>query len=90
MSGKFVLQVNEAADLNETLSVVVELLPGVTDDDAKRDTVAATVLAQLRRLSSEFANYVPAEYQRPQVTLKPAGDPEWFPAGVKHRYTRKK
>lgn len=90
VSGKFVLQVNEAADLNETLSVVVELLPGVTADDAKRETVAVAVLAQLRRLNSEFANYVPAEYQPPQVTLKPAGDPDWFPAGVKHRYTRKK
>ncbi|MEK7322215.1 MAG: phenylacetate--CoA ligase family protein [Pseudomonadota bacterium] len=90
VSGKFVLQVSEAADLNETLRIVVELLPGVTADDAKRETVAAAVLAELRRLNSEFANYVPAEYQQPQVTLKPAGDPEWFPAGVKHRYTRKR
>jgi phenylacetate-CoA ligase len=24
------------------------------------------------------------------VTLRPAGDPEYFPAGVKHRYTRGK
>jgi phenylacetate-CoA ligase len=25
----------------------------------------------------------------PRVTLALAGDPEYFPAGVKHRYTRK-
>jgi phenylacetate-CoA ligase len=45
------------------------------------------VLAQLRRLNSEFAHYVPAAYQRPRVTLRPTGDPEWFPPGVKHQYT---
>ena len=88
VSGKFVLQVQETADRNEALALVVELLPGVSGDDAKREIVAAAVLSQLRCLNSEFANYVPAEYQAPQVTLKPAGDPEWFPAGVKHRYTR--
>jgi phenylacetate-CoA ligase len=32
---------------------------------------------------------VPPEYQTPQVTLLPAGDPDYFPVGVKHRYTRK-
>jgi phenylacetate-CoA ligase len=31
---------------------------------------------------------VPAGYQLPKVTLRPAGDPGYFPAGVKHRYTR--
>ena len=44
---------------------------------------------QLRRLNSEFAHYVPPEYQAPQITLLPAGDPDYFPPGVKHRYTRK-
>jgi phenylacetate-CoA ligase len=24
----------------------------------------------------------------PQITLLPAGDPDYFPRGVKHRYTR--
>jgi hypothetical protein len=26
----------------------------------------------------------------PAVTMRPAGDPEYFPVGVKHRYTRSK
>lgn len=43
---------------------------------------------QLKRLNSEFANYVPLEYQTPKITLKLTGDPEYFPPGVKHRYTR--
>ena len=89
VSGKFVLRVVETADYNEALSIVVELLPGVGDDPMKSEAIAAAIAQQLRRLNSEFANYVPAEYQRPLITLKPHGDPEWFPAGVKHRYTRK-
>ncbi|MFL0659533.1 hypothetical protein [Cylindrospermopsis raciborskii] len=47
-----------------------------------------SILAQLLRLNSEFANYVPREYQRPQVELKATGDREYFPTGVKHKYTR--
>ena len=52
-------------------------------------TLGLPGLAALLRLNSEFANYVPAEYRVAHVTLRPAGDPEYFPIGVKHRYTRK-
>lgn len=62
---------------------------GVEVSTEKEQAIAASILAQLRRLNSEFANYVPAEYQLPRVTLAPAGDPQHFPVGVKHRYTRK-
>jgi phenylacetate-CoA ligase len=89
VSGKFVLQIVETADHNEALSITVELLPGIGDDEARHTVIADTVVKQLRRLNSEFANYVPAEYQRPLIALKAHGDPEWFPPGVKHRYTRK-
>jgi phenylacetate-CoA ligase len=89
VTGKFVLQVKEDADKNRFLSVVVELAPGVEGSEEKRDAIASSILSQLRRLNSEFANYVPAEYQLPQVTLLPTGDSEYFPIGVKHRYTRK-
>ena len=51
--------------------------------------IAASILSHLRRLNTEFANYVPAEYQIVVVKLAPMGDPEYFPLGVKHRYTRK-
>ena len=50
--------------------------------------LAESIRAQLQRLNSEFAHYVPAGHQLPKVTLRPAGDPGYFPAGVKHRYTR--
>ena len=89
VTGKFVLEVLEDADRNRFLSVVVELAPNVAGDGAKQQLVAESILAQLRRLNSEFANYVPAEYQLPRVRLAALGDPDYFPVGVKHRYTRK-
>ena len=44
---------------------------------------------QLLRLNSEFAHYVAEHDQTPVITLLPNGDPEYFPGGVKHRYTRR-
>lgn len=89
VTGKFVLQVKEDCDRNKFLSVVVELAPGVESGEEKKYAIAFSILSQLQRLNSEFANYVPLEYQMPQVTLALTGDPEYFPIGVKHRYTRK-
>lgn len=89
VTGKFVLQVKEDADKNRFLSVVVELAPGVEGSEEKRQAIATSIHSQLLRLNSEFANYVPPEYQMPQILLAPMGDPEYFPIGVKHRYTRK-
>jgi phenylacetate-CoA ligase len=90
VSGKFVLRVVETADHNEALNIVVELLPNIDGDALKSEAIAQSIVEHLRRLNSEFANYVPVEYQRPQITLKNHGDPEWFPPGVKHRYTRER
>jgi phenylacetate-CoA ligase len=89
VTGKFVLQVKEDADKNRYLSVVVELAPGIEASEEKKQAIASSILEQLKRLNSEFANYVPPEYQIPEVALAPLGDPEYFPVGVKHRYTRK-
>ncbi|HEY9850856.1 MAG TPA: phenylacetate--CoA ligase family protein [Leptolyngbyaceae cyanobacterium] len=89
VTGKFVLQVKEDDDRNKFLSVVVELAPGVEGDEEKKNAIASSILSQLQRLNSEFANYVPLEYQMPQVALALTADPEYFPIGVKHRYTRK-
>jgi phenylacetate-CoA ligase len=88
VTGKFVLQVKEDTDKNRFLSVVVELAPNVEGSEDKRQTIATSILTQLLRLNGEFANYVPKEYQTPQITLAPMGDREYFPIGVKHRYTR--
>jgi phenylacetate-CoA ligase len=85
VTGKFVLETYEDGSRDLRLRVTVELAPGRAGDPA---AVAESVRDQLLRLNSEFAHYVPAERQLPEVVLRPAGDPEYFPVGVKHRYTR--
>jgi phenylacetate-coenzyme A ligase PaaK-like adenylate-forming protein len=55
---------------------------------ADAGVLGTEIRTQLRRLNSEFADYVPDDHQTRGVELRPAGDPEYFPAGVKHRYTR--
>jgi phenylacetate-CoA ligase len=88
VTGKFVLEVAEDADRNRRLAIAVELAPGERGDSHRQRLAADSVRTQLCRLNSEFAHYVPVEYQTPHVTLLPAGDPGYFPSGVKHRYTR--
>ncbi|MGA9377870.1 MAG: phenylacetate--CoA ligase family protein, partial [Phormidium sp.] len=83
VTGKFVLQVKEDADQNKFLSIVVELAPGIEANEEMKMAIANSILSQLQRLNSEFANYVPQAYQMPQITLTPTGDPEYFPIGVK-------
>ena len=89
VTGKFVMKVNEDEDRNSWLSIAVELASGVEATQDKQRIIAYSIQEQLLRLNSEFANYVPPERQLPQVNLKDLGDPEYFPLGVKHRYTRK-
>ena len=50
--------------------------------------VADVLLRELVRLNSEYASYCPPERQRPLVRLHRHGDPDWFPVGVKHSWTR--
>jgi phenylacetate-CoA ligase len=89
VTGKFVMEVQEDARRDRHLHVAVELAPGAAAGDAREALAADAIAEVLRRLNSEYASYVPPERQRPRVTLWPAGTPEWFPAGVKHRYVRR-
>jgi phenylacetate-CoA ligase len=89
VTGKFVMEVVEDAARDPQLVVAVELVAGVAAPEPLADAVADAIATTLRRLNSEFASYVPLDRQRPRVTLWPAGHPEYFPAGVKHRYSRK-
>jgi phenylacetate-CoA ligase len=89
VTGKFVLRAVEGLKEQAHLSIAVEMAPTLAGDDAKRDAIARSIQTELERLNSEFKTYAPAEYRLPRVTLHTTGDSEWFPAGVKHRYTRK-
>jgi phenylacetate-CoA ligase len=90
VTGKFVLEVREDADRDRELWIAVELSARGAEapPGPLGDAVAGSILAILLRLNSEFAHYVPAARQRPRITLWPTGDPEYFPVGVKHRYSR--
>jgi phenylacetate-CoA ligase len=88
VTGKFVLDVVEDADAERRLRVVVELAPGVRPEPAREPALAESIRTELLRLNSEFAHYVPEAYQTPLIELRGSGDPQYFPPGVKHRYTR--
>lgn len=89
LTGKFVVEAPTAPDGQHHLHIAVELLPNITADQEKTAQVAASIKTQLLRLNSEFANYTPTEKQTPKVTLLPFGQPDYFPVGVKHRYSRR-
>jgi phenylacetate-CoA ligase len=89
VTGKFVLQTQESQAGDKHLHIAVELLPGRLPEPALAATIAASIRTELLRLNSEFANYTPVEKQLPQISLFDFADAEYFPVGVKHRYTRR-
>ncbi|TDC03075.1 phenylacetate--CoA ligase family protein [Nonomuraea longispora] len=88
VTGKFVLEVSEDADRDRHLTVTVELMPGEKPTEEIGQLAGESILTQLLRLNSEFAHYVPAARQAPFIRLRESGDPDYFPPGAKHRYTR--
>ncbi len=88
VTGKFVMQVRHTDDQDAELEIVVELAPGAEESDGLAAEVGRSVKAQLERLNSEFSSYVPGERRAPRIRLLALGDAEYFPVGVKHRYTR--
>jgi phenylacetate-CoA ligase len=89
VTGKFVLQALENSAGDKELHVAVELLPDVYATPELPELIADSIKNELLRLNSEFANYTPADRQQPRVTLHGFADPDYFPVGVKHRYTRR-
>lgn len=88
VTGKFVLEVVSTEDLNEALSVTIELAPAERASEERRVLAAQVLQRELVRLNSEYANYVPPASQPLRINLLDHGNAELFPVGVKHRYTR--
>lgn len=89
VTGKFVLETQETKDGDKQLHIAVELLPDIEPQATLAAQIATSIRAQLLRLNSEFANYTPVERQLPQISLHVFADPDYFPLGVKHRYSRR-
>ena len=88
VTGKFVMEVKEGIGAKPAFALAVELAHNRAAEAGLADRIGESVLGILRKLNSEFANYVPADLQRPIVTLYSQGHPDYFPVGVKHRYSR--
>ncbi|MEU6727054.1 phenylacetate--CoA ligase family protein [Nonomuraea wenchangensis] len=88
VTGKFVLETVEDERRDRRLTVTVELAPGIAPSAAIAEAAGESILTHLLRLNSEFAAYVPAHRRRPEIQLRETGDPDYFPPGAKHRYTR--
>lgn len=88
VTGKFVMENRESTDQDRELCIAVELAPGITATGAMRQEATSSILTQLKRLNSEFTHYVPTDHQTPNIELLPFENPDYFPPGVKHRYTR--
>ncbi len=88
VTGKFVMDVVRDDDQDPALHVVVELAQGMIPSGELAQDLALAIRTQVERVNSEFLHYAPAERRTPTVELLPLGHPEYFPVGVKHRYTR--
>lgn len=88
VSGKFVMMKEEGVTQRPKWKLVIELSPGKHPTSQLSEQIIRQVLAQLERFNSEFINYVPKEYQVPEIEFRATADAEYFPAGVKHRYTK--
>ena len=88
VTGKFVMEIKQDERANSLFTIAVELVPGLNKHEEMENAIAFSIYTQLIRLNSEYANYVAPQYQLPRVTLYEFGNQEYFPVGVKHRYTR--
>lgn len=88
VTGKFVMEISHDRDQDVELSVAVELASGVVPSAELESALSRSIRRELERLNSEFLNYAPEQRRTPRVRLLPLGHPDYFPVGVKHRYTR--
>jgi len=88
ITGKFVLEVARNSDQDPALRVVVELAQNAATGAELARVLALAIRTEIERVNSEFLHYVPVERRTPVVELLPLGHPDYFPVGVKHRYSR--
>jgi phenylacetate-CoA ligase len=88
-TGKFVMEVKEGLAERPRFAVAIELADKEAPDPTRIELAEREILETLLTHNSEYANYVSKDDQRPVVTLWSKGHPDYFPVGVKHRYSRR-
>ena len=88
-TGKFVMEVKEGLADRPRFTVALELADKEATDPTRIELAEREILDTLLTHNSEYANYVSKDDQRPVVTLWSKGHPDYFPVGVKHRYSRR-
>jgi phenylacetate-CoA ligase len=88
VTGKFVMQIAETGARDPELQIFVELSANAAPNAELERDLARSIRTELERVNSEFLAYAPESRRTPRVTLLPLAHAEYFPAGVKHRYTR--
>jgi len=88
-TGKFVMEVKEGLAERPRFTVAVELADKESTDPTRIELAEREILETLLAHNSEYANYVSKDDQKPVVTLWSKGHPDYFPVGVKHRYSRR-
>ena len=88
LTGKFVMQVEEDTSRDARFVIVIELARGTEGSAALASRVGASIVQGLLRLNSEYGAYVPSSRQEPSSELRPLHDADYFPPGIKHRWTR--
>lgn len=88
LTGKFVMEISYDEAQNPKLCIAVELCAKIDGSPRLAADVALSIRHALEKMNSEFLNYAPDLRRTPSVELYPQGSPDYFPVGVKHRYTR--
>jgi len=89
ITGRFTMLVQHSAEGNRPLTVVVELQPGAEASHLLANRLAEALEAHLLAVNSEYANYVPKRYQRPEIVCRPHRDEEFFARGKKQVYVKR-
>ncbi|MGH6894198.1 MAG: phenylacetate--CoA ligase family protein [Dongiaceae bacterium] len=88
-TGKFVMEVKEGLADRPRFTVAIELADKEDPDPTRIDLAEREILDTLLTHNPEYANHVSKDDQRPAVSLWSKGHPDYFPVGVKHRYSRR-
>ncbi len=90
ITGKFTMQTKLDAKQNQFLEIHIELLPNATRSQEMEEKIVAAIVRTLIEDNAEyrFLQKDHPERYKPIIRLHPYGEPEYFPEGIKQKWTR--